>query len=234
MLNMSTFRGLFLGGLLALGGCGTGTNVGTPSLDTATTSSGCTLTQGYWKNHPTVWPVTSLKLGTVSYTEAQLLSILGAPVKGNGLIDLAHQLIAAKLNVAAGASPAAITTTISAADALIGSLVVPPVGSGSLSTSTTSALVGQLDAYNSGTIGPGHCGNQPPPPPPVCGNGILEPGEQCDDGNLVNGDGCSSTCTIETPPPPPVCGNGIVEAGEQCDDGNLINGDGCSCTCTLE
>lgn len=32
---------------------------------------------------------------------------------------------------------------------------------------------------------------------PVCGNGILEAGEECDDGNLINGDGCSSSCTIE-------------------------------------
>ena len=32
---------------------------------------------------------------------------------------------------------------------------------------------------------------------PVCGNGIIESGEQCDDGNLVDGDGCSSTCQIE-------------------------------------
>lgn len=30
-----------------------------------------------------------------------------------------------------------------------------------------------------------------------CGNGILEPGEQCDDNNVVSGDGCSSTCQIE-------------------------------------
>ena len=31
----------------------------------------------------------------------------------------------------------------------------------------------------------------------ACGNGVVDAGEQCDDGNLVNGDGCSSTCTIE-------------------------------------
>jgi cysteine-rich repeat protein len=31
----------------------------------------------------------------------------------------------------------------------------------------------------------------------VCGNGIIEAGEQCDDGNTVNGDGCSSTCQNE-------------------------------------
>ncbi len=32
---------------------------------------------------------------------------------------------------------------------------------------------------------------------PQCGNGILEEGEQCDDGNLINGDGCSSSCQLE-------------------------------------
>jgi cysteine-rich repeat protein len=30
-----------------------------------------------------------------------------------------------------------------------------------------------------------------------CGNGVLQPGEECDDGNTVNGDGCSSTCQLE-------------------------------------
>jgi cysteine-rich repeat protein len=42
-----------------------------------------------------------------------------------------------------------------------------------------------------------------PPPPPVCGNGVVETGEQCDDGNTTSGDGCSSTCTIETTCPTP-------------------------------
>jgi cysteine-rich repeat protein len=30
-----------------------------------------------------------------------------------------------------------------------------------------------------------------------CGNGIRTQGEQCDDGNAINGDGCSSNCTLE-------------------------------------
>lgn len=30
----------------------------------------------------------------------------------------------------------------------------------------------------------------------ICGNGILDPFEQCDDGNLLDGDGCSSTCRL--------------------------------------
>ena len=34
----------------------------------------------------------------------------------------------------------------------------------------------------------------------LCGNGLLDTGEQCDDGNLINGDGCSSTCQKENLP----------------------------------
>ncbi|HEU0030095.1 MAG TPA: DUF4215 domain-containing protein [Kofleriaceae bacterium] len=195
----------------------------------------CTLTQGFWKNHEDAWPVASLSLGGTTYTQAELLSILRTPVRGNGLIALAHQLIAAKLNIAAGASDLEISASIADADALIGSLVVPPVGSGSLSTDATSELVGALDDFNNGVTGPGHCGDQPPPGP-VCGNGMLETGEECDDGNTVDGDGCSSTCVCEDnePPPGPVCGNGVVETGEECDDGNTTSGDGCSSTCVCE
>jgi cysteine-rich repeat protein len=49
--------------------------------------------------------------------------------------------------------------------------------------------------------------NTPPPPPaPVCGNGVLENGEQCDMGaqNGAPNSGCSATCqTVEVAPPPP-------------------------------
>jgi cysteine-rich repeat protein len=66
---------------------------------------------------------------------------------------------------------------------------------------------------------------------PVCGNGIVEAGEECDDGNTDDGDGCSATCQDESSP---VCGNGTVETGEDCDDGNTEDGDGCSATCQNE
>lgn len=122
--------------------------------------TGCSLTQGYWKNHAEDWMGTSLMLGTVNYTDAQLLAILRTPVRGNGLISLSHQLIAAKLNVAAGASvPASVANAIAAADAMIGGLVVPPGGGGTLSTSSTGALTVVLDEYNKGNSsgGPRHC-----------------------------------------------------------------------------
>jgi type IV pilus assembly protein PilY1 len=41
-----------------------------------------------------------------------------------------------------------------------------------------------------------------PPSSSVCGNGLLETGEQCDDYNLLNGDGCSEVCQTEVPPTP--------------------------------
>ena len=122
--------------------------------------TGCTLTQGYWKTHPTEWPVQSLTLGTVSYTKTQLISILKRPVQGNGLISLSYQLIAAKLNIVSGASaPASVLAAIAAADALIGGLIVPPVGVGSLSTASTSSMTSVLDSYNNGRTagGPPHC-----------------------------------------------------------------------------
>jgi cysteine-rich repeat protein len=42
-----------------------------------------------------------------------------------------------------------------------------------------------------------------PPAAPVCGDGTIGLGEQCDDGNKTPGDGCSASCTVETPPPEP-------------------------------
>ena len=68
--------------------------------------------------------------------------------------------------------------------------------------------------------------------PPVCGNGTVETGETCDDGNATDGDGCSGVCQNENQSS--VCGNGTVESGEQCDDGNTTDGDGCSANCQTE
>jgi hypothetical protein len=116
---------------------------------------GCVLGHGYWKNHDSAWPVSSLTLGTVTYTKAQLLSILSQPVKGNGLVSLAHQLIAARLNLASGAQATpAVLQAITDANTLIGALVIPPVGSGFLDPSSTDALNTALENYVEGH-GPG-------------------------------------------------------------------------------
>jgi hypothetical protein len=112
-----------------------------------TKSGTCTLSHGYWENHPNDWPVTSLTLGNVLYSETQLLAILHASVGGNGLISLAHQVIAAKLSIDAGSDPTPIVGVIPAADALIGPLVVPPIGGGYLAPSVTGTLTSALDDW---------------------------------------------------------------------------------------
>jgi hypothetical protein len=129
----------------------------------STSSEGrhCTFSFGYWKNHPAAWPVTSLTLGTVNYSAAQLQSILAKPARGNGLLTLAHQLVAAKLNVAAGMNPTGIAGTIAAADALIGGLVVPPVGTGTLTPGAVSSLTQALDDDNNDEDDHDHCVSTP-------------------------------------------------------------------------
>ncbi len=81
-----------------------------------------------------------------------------------------------------------------------------------------------------------------------CANGHSHYNEDCDDGNLTGGDGCSAVCEIEigwscTDNPAVMgtpstcvfgCGNGMVGAGEACDDGDTMGGDGCAANCTEE
>ncbi len=123
------------------------------TLRVSTFSAECT--QGFWKNHPDVWPPTAtpMLLGTVSYTAAQLMDIFQTPAQGNGLVSLAHQLIATKLNLANGSDPLPLGSTIADADALIGGQVVPPVGAGSLDPQQTDALTQVLDNFNNGRLG---------------------------------------------------------------------------------
>jgi cysteine-rich repeat protein len=95
-----------------------------------------------------------------------------------------------------------------------------------------------------------------------CGDNVLDPGEACDDGNRLGGDGCAATCRkleqcgdgiidpgaeqCDTGPDNsdtladqcrtnctrPRCGDGAEDSAEECDDGNLENGDTCDSNCT--
>ena len=61
--------------------------------------------------------------------------------------------------------------------------------------------------------------------PDLCGNGTLDPGEQCDP---PNGTTCDTNCQNV------VCGDGVRSGSEQCDDGNRTNLDGCDSSCRFE
>ncbi|MCY1054028.1 DUF4215 domain-containing protein [Nannocystis sp. SCPEA4] len=64
---------------------------------------------------------------------------------------------------------------------------------------------------------------------PVCGDGVVDPGEECDDGpDNADTAACTSHCTHAS------CGDGWVGPGEGCDDGNAVGGDGCSASCASE
>jgi len=54
-----------------------------------------------------------------------------------------------------------------------------------------------------------------------CGNGILDPGEQCDDGNTFDDDDCLSTCVLA------ICGDGFVDKRDEDCDGTNLNGNVC-------
>ncbi len=60
---------------------------------------------------------------------------------------------------------------------------------------------------------------------PRCGDGIVDTGEECDDGNIDNEDGCTVLCQSS------YCGDGILVAGEECDDGNATDSDSCRSDC---
>ncbi len=63
---------------------------------------------------------------------------------------------------------------------------------------------------------------------PVCGNGEVEDGEACDDGEK---DTCTGYCNADCSGQADYCGDGIVSCGEACDDGNRQSGDGCTGLC---
>jgi fibro-slime domain-containing protein len=62
---------------------------------------------------------------------------------------------------------------------------------------------------------------------PLCGDGIVSLGEECDDGENDGGYGeCEPGCKVGAR-----CGDGIVQENEDCDDGNRFDGDGCGSAC---
>jgi hypothetical protein len=152
----------------------------TPNLVAATSACtpvipGCTHEYGYWKTHGAIlpnntvnpnnlWPVSvqlnGMMLGLIPYTELQLLTILNTnPSGSNKLVTLAHQLITAKLNEANGADVSSIVTAIAAADVLIGGLIIPPFGAGSLTNAQTNGFTQALKLHNDGGNGAGNCTN---------------------------------------------------------------------------
>ena len=85
--------------------------------------------------------------------------------------------------------------------------------------STLGLGSGTLSCFGNCTFNLNECEDVPAE---YCGNGIIDPGEECDDGNRLNSDDCSEFCKII----PPTCGLGGLDAGETC-DGTDLGGETC-------
>ena len=146
-------------------------SVSTTVTCTPPVTQGCTLTIGYYKNHPTAIAPLPINLGTAGGAKTLVVSsqtigvnVLGQHTYGtpeNGITKLYAQLLAAKLNGLRGASLTAVASTISAADTF---LATHNQNDWATLTATEVANVmawhTALDKYNNGLIGPGHCGDQ--------------------------------------------------------------------------
>jgi hypothetical protein len=137
--------------------------------------SGCTRSKGYWKNHAgfgpqddVVTPLLPIWLGTPDGNESILADsaqiaydILTQHVYGepsNGISKLYAQLLAAKLNIASGASDDDVEDVIGDADEFLAENSWEDWSD--LTRDEKNMVLGwkdMLDGYNNGIIGPGHC-----------------------------------------------------------------------------
>jgi len=146
-----------------------------PPTETPPPDAGCTYTQGYWKNHANsnkhyddAWDALGPDGPDTMFFDSGMtwLEVLHKPPKsGDAWYILAHQYIAAYLNVMNGASNDDIVMELADAAYLLD--MYDGNGSGSPSIPKTShdrsealMLAGTLDQYNNGYIGPGHCDDE--------------------------------------------------------------------------
>lgn len=133
---------------------------------------GCTWPQNCWafngpegcqsgcgEFRPNLWPQSvmdnGVEIGGVNYTPDQLCAIFHLQTTGDdGLPALAHQIIAARFNIATGVDPTDAQAALDAADQLINGKVI---GVDPIPTSQTSSLTNTLRSYNEGETGPGTC-----------------------------------------------------------------------------
>jgi hypothetical protein len=133
-------------------------------------ANGCTLTLGYWKTHsefgPAPYDDTWAQLPSGASTTFFLSSqtwyqVFWTAPAGNAYYNLAHQYMAAKLNMLNGASvPPEVQTAFDQATVLLGTYTPAQIAALKATNSIRKqfiALAGTLASYNEGSIGPGHC-----------------------------------------------------------------------------
>lgn len=149
------------------------TNIYTPPPPPPPPPAGCSLTQGYWKTHNNSFrggakadPAWQL-VGPLAEGETFFLSgktwfqVFNTPVGGNAYYNLAHQYMAAALNVLNGTSaPAEVTAALASAKTLFETYTPAQIAAlrgNAAPRPLFISLAGTLGSYNEGDIGPGHC-----------------------------------------------------------------------------
>ena len=128
----------------------------------STASNPGTGTPGYWKNHPSAWPspyTNGITIGGVAYSKDAAIAILSKPGKDKRA-TMFSSLVSAILNVTLGNDSSCVASTITAADAWMGTWGVPntdPIVGGSSPAwvggdPTGESLHKLMDAYNNGLL----------------------------------------------------------------------------------
>jgi hypothetical protein len=138
-------------------------------LVTVPCAGGCTLTQGYWKTHSeygpapydSTWALLLNGADTPFFLSGQTwYQVFWTAPAGNVYYNLAHQYMAAYLNVLNGASPDAAQASLNSATALFNKYTPAQVAVLKSTNAVRKQFINLntiLDAYNNGLIGPGHC-----------------------------------------------------------------------------
>ena len=112
----------------------------------------------YWLDNPDAWLVSNVEINGRSYTQAEAFSVLGS-ASNDTRTRVLQQFFAAFLNTLKGANAGAIRSTINDASAWI-SAHPPSQTLNDTDRLDGETLAAELDAYNNGVIGPGHCGER--------------------------------------------------------------------------
>jgi hypothetical protein len=136
--------------------------VTTPS---STAIYNCTYTIHFWQSNPDIWMIENIVIGDLSFTKADAIAILEVvdPDPATGLIQ---QFFAALLNSLKGADSSTINRTMELASDWL-TRHPPGVNLNQAERQEAESLAAELEAYNTGEIGPGHCADEPFTPTPI-------------------------------------------------------------------
>jgi hypothetical protein len=137
------------------------TGANKPELcDNGDGDEGCTLTQGYWKNH-TPWPSPYDPDAPFYLSGSTWMGVFNTTPGGSGYYILAHQFMAAELNVANGAgTPSGVQAALNDAQAFFAANTPAVCTPQNFNCNQQKATAKVLDDYNNGVYagGPPHCG----------------------------------------------------------------------------